>query len=557
MNIHDPDSFKDNEKVAAFEEECRRLAEMENDAARELQIKKAYEALGKEFGIKLIRKKVEKLRRTQKEAAEQEAAEERQYAETAEAAARRAANASAHDAAVQGTVDEFNQKYMVVNEAGKVFVYEPVHEPLLNRNVYTRFTFEAFRQFYMNRLIAVGQDKNGNAIFKTAADLWLTNPRRKQFKGVLFDPSGQHVRPGILNLWQGFSVEPKQGDWGLMRDLMFKVLCSGDADQFNYLYNWTARMFQCPGVQGEVAVVLRSKTEGVGKGMFGRACAHLLGQHSMQIASGNLLVNNFNMHLRDCIFLFADEAFFAGDKKHVGTLYSLITEQAIAIEGKYANAVMAPNFLHLLIASNADWVVPASSDARRFFVPTVKEQVERPEYYTALMSQMENGGYEAMLHELLNADISQFNVRKVPQTAGLAEQKTHSLNAEDAWWFDVLDRGYIWKSRFGLSDFEVWTMTASTDLLYASYEAFCKARKYGADPKHRVPFGKFMRTAGGFKQTVSNVLTGEYQTRDGEPVARRSACHGYKLRPLSEMRQLFETRTRMKIEWSNDGEPVF
>ena len=444
MNVHDRDNFKDDETVlAAFEVECLRIGGIENPAERDLLIKNAYETFGKKFKLTTIRKKVESLCRAKQKVAkqtEQEAEATKQEAEAAEAAERAAANADKRDALVR----EFNQKYMVVNEAGKVFVYEPVHEPLLNRTAYTRFTFEAFRQFYMNRLVAVGQDKNGNAIFKTAADLWLSDPHRKQFEGVLFDPSRQHARPGVLNLWRGFAVEPKQGDWSLMKNLMLNVLCSGDADQFNYLYNWTARMFQSPGVQGEVAVVLRSKTEGVGKGMFGRACAHCLGQHSMQIASGNLLVNNFNMHLRDCIFLFADEAFFAGDKKHVGILYSLITEAAIAIEGKYANAVMAPNFLHLLIASNADWVVPASLDARRFFVPTVKEQVESPEYYTALLNQMENGGYGAMLYELLNADITKFNVRAVPQTAGLAEQKTHSLSAEDAWWFDVLDRGYIW-----------------------------------------------------------------------------------------------------------------
>ena len=66
-----------------------------------------------------------------------------------------------------------------------------------------------------------------------------------------------------------------------------------------------------------------------------------------------------------------------------------------------------------------------------------------------------------------------------------------------------------------------------------------------------------MRTAGGVKQNVSNVLTGEYQTRNGEPRAARKSGHGYKLGTLSEMRQSFEVRTRMKIEWSNDGEQVF
>ena len=38
-----------------------------------------------------------------------------------------------------------------------------------------------------------------------------------------------------------------------------------------------------------------------------------MGQHALKISNAKHLVGNFNSHLRDCVFLFADEAFFAGD----------------------------------------------------------------------------------------------------------------------------------------------------------------------------------------------------------------------------------------------------
>jgi hypothetical protein len=37
---------------------------------------------------------------------------------------------------------------------------------------------------------------------------------------------------------------------------------------------------------------------------------------------------------------------------------------------------------------------------------------------------METGGYEAMLHDLLAYDLSHFNVRRVPITDALQEQKS-------------------------------------------------------------------------------------------------------------------------------------
>src|SRR5512143_1072976 len=40
--------------------------------------------------------------------------------------------------------------------------------------------------------------------------------------------------------------------------------------------------------------------------------------------------------------------------------------------------------------------------------------------------QMDEGGREALLHYLLNRDLADFNVRLVPQTRALAEQKAHS-----------------------------------------------------------------------------------------------------------------------------------
>lgn len=45
-----------------------------------------------------------------------------------------------------------------------------------------------------------------------------------------------------------------------------------------------------------------------------------------------------------------------------------ITEPYIELEAKYANARAAKNVVHLMMASNEDWVVPAGLDECRSFV---------------------------------------------------------------------------------------------------------------------------------------------------------------------------------------------
>jgi len=381
--------------------------------------------------------------------------------------------------AVATLVAEFNARYMVVNEAGRAVIYAPKKDSILNRSFHDRLSFEDFRRLYLNRSLVADYTKKGEPIVRRAADVWLHHHDRRQFLGgVTFDPSGRGSPADTLNLWQGFAVEPKPGNWTLMREHIRVIICRENPEHFDYLMGWMARLVQHPAKQGEVAVVLRGG-EGTGKGTLARVLKHILGQHALAVSNPKHLTGNFNAHLRDCVFLFADEAFFAGDRQHVGVLKSIITEPYLTIEGKYQNAVQMPNFLHLMMASNEEWVVPASLEARRFFVLEVGDEAKNNhDYFGAIWQQMESGGYQAMLHDLLQHDLAGFNVRQAPVTEALQHQKKLSLSTAEAWWLDVLLRGYVFKSRLGLEDyFSQWNDEVSTELLCASYSEYADHRR--------------------------------------------------------------------------------
>lgn len=176
--------------------------------------------------------------------------------------------------------------------------------------------------------------------------------------------------------------------------------------------------------------------------------------------------------------LFGDEAFFAGDKQHEGVLKGLITEPFLPIEGKFQNVVIVANMLHVILASNADWVIPASRDERRyavFDVPDTRRGDLR--YFAAIDKQMTEGGMAAMLHDLLARDIADFEVRQAPQTEALLVQKTLSLSSLERWWLAVLERGFLWKSRHGANYFRGWKTFYATELLHRSYLQWCQENR--------------------------------------------------------------------------------
>jgi hypothetical protein len=333
-------------------------------------------------------------------------------------------------------LDELNEKHFTAVESGKPFVYTPRHDPVLHRRVLDRSSHHEFEQIYSGRRLPVSKAKT-----QSIGTLWLQHPKHQDFpRGVAFMPN-RDAPSDVYNLWTGWGYPLRKGDWSKMREHIRQNICSGNEEHFQYLLGWMAYAVQHPGDPGHVAIVMRGG-KGVGKGMFGRWCGKLFGQHWVHIANSKLLVGNFNAHLRDAVVVFADEAFFAGDKAHEGIVKALITEPTIMIEGKFQNAVTARNCVHLIMASNDEWVVPAGIDERRFFVVDVAPHHKQDgAYFAEIDRQMEGSGASAMLHELLNMDLSSFDVRKPPKTEALTDQKVHSLDDVGRWMHDILTAG--------------------------------------------------------------------------------------------------------------------
>jgi hypothetical protein len=433
----------------------------------------------------------------------------------------------------QQLIEEFNKKYFVCTNAGRTRIYPRLCGNNGERQPIIGQTPDDFRFQWMTRRIKVGTNRNGTPVFKNAADIWLNSPERAQFDGFVFDPTGTEHH-GKLNLWTGFAVQSRAGSWEKLRNHIRDIVCAGDEPSFQYMMNYLARLVQFPAERGHVSIVMRSD-EGTGKGVFVEAVMHLFGRHAHQITNPKHLVGNFNAHLRDCVVLFADEAFFAGDKAHIGALKGLITERTIPIEGKFENLVEVPNYLHIFMASNNRWVVPAGMQARRFFVLDVLETHQWDHaYFLGIIDELKSGGYEAMLNELRNRDISAFNPRAIPKTNALNDQKLLSLNTEQHWLLDVLQRGRWRDAEVDVqsSEYDHWPENfVTTDWIYRSYTEFA-AKAGERHPLSRVHLGR---------------LIGKLAEPQRESTGNRKP--GYRFGTLGKARANFCEMIQIPIPW--------
>jgi Family of unknown function (DUF5906) len=170
----------------------------------------------------------------------------------------------------------------------------------------------------------------------------------------------------------------------------------------------------------------------------------LIGVHYVAVSDPRHVTGRFNSHLTSCLLLHADEGFWAGDHAAEGKLKDLITGKHHFIEYKGKEPIRVSNYVRLLVSGNPDWLVPAGFEERRFATLDVGEaQITNAEYFAAIDAEMDNGGREALLDYLMKFNLSEVDLRTIPKTAALLDQKLSSLGPEQGWWLDTLARGEL------------------------------------------------------------------------------------------------------------------
>ena len=300
---------------------------------------------------------------------------------------------------------------------------------------------------YEDLIVPVVTDEGDSKEYEVAK-YWLRYAPKKHYDRIVFVPCGPDAddpaKANEYNMWRGFAVKPRKGDWSRMKRHVFNNVCQRDKELFRWLLGWMAQLVQDPANKMGTAVILKG-LKGTGKSKLGDHLVEIIGtNNSITVAEEKHLTGQFNGHMARCIFVLGEEITWGGYENKNSVLKHLITGLRMMIENKGIDATSVDNHIHLMATTNKDWSVPASEDERRFFVLEVgEEQMKNGKYFGAIDDEMYDGGQEAMLYDLLHFDYSNIDLRNPPRTDALRGEIEQGFAPHEKWLMDAIAEGYF------------------------------------------------------------------------------------------------------------------
>ncbi len=462
-------------------------------------------------------------------------------------------------------VERLNQRHGLVKVGDKVMVLEE-EEPLPGAlgsaaggpagGVEIRFlSVHAFRLWWGNEKHLVDGEP------KALGDIWLEHPRRRQYRGVDFAPAG--APPDVYNLWRGWGIEPARplanpedhkASFATFDGHLLDNVCGGDARLQQWIYGWFAHLYQRPTERLGTALVLRGR-QGTGKTTIGEVFGRPLATHFALVDDPRYLVGQFNAHLASTLLLQCDEGFWAGDKTAEGKLKGLVTSKTHFIERKGVDPVPVRNLIRLMVTSNNDWVVPAGMEERRFAVLDVGDgAMQDKAYFAKMWEELEQGGFEHLLAYLLAFDLDAVDLRTIPRTSALLEQKFASLDPVQAWWLDRLRDG---TPTVPHQHWPNWVPAASLYGAYCAYAERLGVRRRQTDAQFGISLRRLLPEGCRRVKSWTTVVDSEgVPVRDQHGNDQQRRVWGYELPDLAEARRHFAGLLGQPIDWgeAEDGE---
>lgn len=377
---------------------------------------------------------------------------------------------------------------------------------------------------------------------KVIGDFW-TSPETICHSGVVFSPDGNSEH--FLNLWVGPTIKPEQGNWLLISTFLLEVICADNQECYTYLIRYIAHALQKPWEKPGILIALLSG-QGTGKGTLAHILRKIWSATFLQIHNIDSVTGNFNASLERAYIVFMDEALFSGDRRASDALKSLVTENVIQINEKHQPARQMSSYHRFFAATNAEHFKNTERDDRRDLVLRLSESRKGDHaYWQALNHEIDHGGVEAMAHDLMAMDLSEFNVRDKPNTNELLEQKLQSLGSIQRWWFDCLYRAQI--------DNE--DVSASFEELKAEYKPWPDFISTAVASKgvYEVAGGRVFKkpSALDFARTFKDLCPSAVHTQ--RTIARGARFRGFNLPTLQQARIDFDTYIGGKVKWPEDA----
>jgi hypothetical protein len=379
-------------------------------------------------------------------------------------------------------IDYFNKDHAFVlgGSSGNILMedFDSHSKPLLRI-----MGLEAFHNLNLGLTFTDGDGKT-----KPLSRVWMNSRNRRTYRGLEFAP-GRELPPTYYNLWRGFAHEPQpideepgQRSKDALANYLYLVhhhISHGDEVVNKYLITWAAQMIQDPQNRPFVCPVIRGG-KGTGKDTFLDVLGGLLGPHYWLTSEKEDLVGRFNEQLGKILLFGLNEAFWHGDHAVESKLKHMITGDTLRIEQKFCVPYQVDNLMRICIMGNADILVPATDDERRWLVTDTRaiEPHETTAFYAfcgEIRAGMKAGGYRLLLRYLMDYDITQVNLGFAPNTQGLVDQKEAGLTPVQQYVRECIAAGAI----VGCSVPVGWPEKVAKDLFRDAFRRWARDHNIG------------------------------------------------------------------------------
>jgi hypothetical protein len=420
------------------------------------------------------------------------------------------------------TIEELNEEFAILNLNGCASTY-------VSRKDFQPITDIDLARRLANRVI-IGRVKDDGKVYLPAVDVWKGNAFRHVYTDIAF--TNKPMAPHVYNLYKGLGVVPKEGSCDLIKKHVEEVICRGDKKKANDLMKLAAWQIQHIGEPSRTIVVMKSKNQQVGKGIFcGEVLGKIYGPSAVLPPTMDQIIGRFNDCLRGAIFVWLDEVLFGGDKKAANSLKTLSTQTETGIEAKGLPTVKAIVAVNLWLTSNEDNAAHIEELGARYWVLNVDEARRPATYFTALIHEINHGGREAFAHYLLNMDVSKFTpwVDINKDNAAKKAMIKEAVNPYDAtkWLEDCAETGKVlglkregYDGREDRNDpYEDWVKGTAViySSLYQAYGEWQKTVRSRTAPKPTASnkFGEVLGTYGLEPVVLKNIRHRQLPSCDG------------------------------------------
>ena len=377
---------------------------------------------------------------------------------------------------------------------------------------------------------------------KEIIEQFLIDPKTHTYDEIAFSPL--KTPSTTLNYWRGPTVTPTPGDWSVIRDFLYQVICNEDLNLYHYLLRYIAHMLQHPEEKPSIAIVLLSGS-GCGKGTFFQLLSAIWSKSALEVSDINQVIGTFNAALEKNYVVMMDEAIFVGNKAAMERLKNMISEPTVRVEQKYQPSRTIESFHRFFAASNSEHFANIPIDDRRFVFIKVSDRKQQDLMYFDMVHKAINDSstIAAFVYDLFELDLIHFQVRQRPITHEHISQRIQSLDGFERFWLEVLETGKFRTKPMGVysSSETDWddSIFVSTELITDCYSHYDKnASRYKPIQTQKIA------------KTLQKICPSAESKRLQNSLGKQE--RGYQLPSITLARTEFESAIKTQINWNGN-----